>query len=118
MNELSPSRNDLNAKIQKFSNEIEFLRTETEAIKNELIVTLKQNDGVKFTGWADQVQEMLLHTEQVVGVLRHDFTEFLNAMENDSFDYETLDKRFRLLTADILKLSTLLAQQKNALAKF
>jgi len=118
MNNPSPTRNDLNAKILKFSNEIEFIRTESEAIKNELIVALKQNNETKFIGWAEQTQEMLLHTEQVVDVLRHDFTNFLNAMENDSFDYQQLDKHFGLLTADIVKLSTLLVLQKITLAKF
>lgn len=102
----------LKLKIKERSDEIESLRIENELVKNEIIAVLRKNNRTDFIDKAEFLLELLLNTEQVIDVLRHDITEFVIAMHMDDFtqNQQLLLERILVIETDILKIGNLLKE--------
>ncbi len=66
----------LRARIKKRSNDIDQLRLQNESVKKQIINKLMEDSGTDFPEKAEQMLELLLHTDHAIDVLRHDFSEF------------------------------------------
>ena len=104
-----------NIRITKCEGDIEKLQIVNENAKKQIIVVLKQNNGGTFIPVAEYYLELLLHTEKIVEVLRHDLREILSEASQlvSQEQLEVLMKKLRIIDQDLLKTSKVV---KNVLA--
>lgn len=96
-------------KYRKISDEIDNLGIETEVAKKQIIDILKQDSHDDFTEKAEHFLELLLHTEKVIEVLRHDFNELaiFSSWNDSEKGMKTWIERFQMIEKDILRTAKL-----------
>ena len=101
----------LRAKIRKRGGDIDALRLQNESVKNELARILRESaHNADFIQTAESILEMLLHADQLIDVLRHDFTDFMLRADLDGpdHDFEDLMGKFKALEQDIFKTARMI----------
>lgn len=109
---------ELREKIKKRSNDIHELQTQNESAKKQVINMLKEISLDDFTEKAEHFLELLLHTEQVIEVLRHDFSELAlsaNCNRSDK-NLEASIQKFQSIENDILKTAKLVGEIRRSIS--
>jgi len=108
----------LREKIKKRSDDIHELQMQNESAKRQVITILKENNRIDFTEQAEHFLELLLHTERVIEMLRHDFSEFaLRANANDlNENIESSIQKLQSIENDVLKTAKLIEEVQRAIS--
>ena len=104
-------------KIKKCSNDIENLRIDNESAKKQLINMLKVDGRNDFIEKAEYFLELLLHTEKLIEVLRHDLSEFSLAANRNAVaeNFELYLEKLYGIEKDVVKTANMVEQVKIAI---
>lgn len=112
---------EFQAKLRHRVIDIDDLRGENDLAKNQIVVILKKDrHPADFTEKVEHFLELLLHTEQVIEVLRHDVSDLVLAANAKDLEkkFEDLVARLQVIEKDILKTANLIENVKIAIEDY